>query len=65
MTAPSKRISLLTSSVESVVMQGIWLVTVLTDNVEPIGATVPKVPDPVVLLPAALEEEMLLTVNMR
>ena len=66
MTALNSAISLPISSVVFVAMQAIWLATVLTDNVELIGATVHQEElCPAGLLLDVLVEEMLSTASMR
>lgn len=66
MTALSSAISLQISSVVFVAMQGIWLETVLIDNVEPIGAMVPQQQLCLAaLLPDVLVVEMLSTASTR
>ena len=65
-TALSNAISPPISSVVFVAMQDIWLETVPTDNVEPIGGMVhQQEPRPAVLLPDVLVEEMLSTASTR
>ncbi len=65
-TALSSATSLPISSVVFVAMQAIWLVTVLIDNVELIGATVHQQQRCLAaLLLDVLVEEMLSTASMR
>lgn len=65
MIARSNVILLLTSFVVSVATQGIWLAIVQTDNEEPIGVMVLRVPCLVVLLLDASAVVMLSTFNTR